>query len=42
MLAAIIATEKSGRYFIKLYGTKKTIAANEKAFRAMVQSLDVK
>ncbi|MBW3597616.1 MAG: hypothetical protein KY475_10110 [Planctomycetes bacterium] len=41
MLAAIIATEQSGRYFVKLYGPKKTIAANEKAFRAMVESLDV-
>lgn len=40
MLGAIIATEKSGRYFVKFYGPKKTIAANEKAFRAMIESLD--
>jgi hypothetical protein len=42
MLAAIIATEKSGQYFVKLYGPKKTIAANEKAFRAFVETLEVK
>jgi len=42
MLAAIIPTEKSGQYFVKLYGPKKTIAANEKAFRAFVESLEVK
>ncbi len=42
MLAAIISTEKSGRYFFKLYGPKKTVAAQEDAFRAMIQSLDVK
>ncbi len=42
MLAAIIATEKSGHYFVKFYGPKKTVAANEEAFRAMIESLDVK
>jgi hypothetical protein len=42
MLAAIVSTENSGRYFIKLTGPQKTIAANEEAFRKMIESLDVK
>jgi hypothetical protein len=42
MLAAIVSTKDSGRYFIKLYGPRKTIGANEDAFRKMVESLDVK
>lgn len=42
MLGAIITTEKSGQYFIKFYGPKKTVAENEKAFRSLVGSLDVK
>jgi hypothetical protein len=42
MLAAIISTENSGRYFVKLYGPQKTIAANEEAFRKMIGSLNVK
>jgi hypothetical protein len=42
MLAAIISTKDAGRYFLKLYGPKETIAANEKAFRRLVESLDVK
>jgi hypothetical protein len=42
MLAAIIVTEKAGKYFVKFYGPEKTVAANEKAFRAMMDSLKVK
>ena len=42
MLGAIITTEKLGDYFIKLYGPKATVAANEEALREMVKSLEVK
>ena len=42
MLGAIIVTEKMGRYFLKLYGPKATVAANEKAFLAVVESLQVR
>jgi hypothetical protein len=41
MLAAIIETEKAGNYFFKFYGPKATVAANEKAFRELVDSLKV-
>jgi hypothetical protein len=41
MLGAIAVT-KSGNYFLKLYGPKTTIGENEKAFRAMVESMQVK
>ena len=41
MLGAICLT-KSGNYFLKLYGPKATIGENEKAFRAMVESMKVK
>ncbi|HEX7446219.1 MAG TPA: hypothetical protein VF306_01670 [Pirellulales bacterium] len=43
MLAAIIETtqqgKKTGNYFIKLIGPRKTIADNQKAFDAMIDSL---
>ena len=43
MLAAIIETtqkgKKTGNYFIKLIGPRKTIADNQKAFDAMIESL---
>ena len=44
MLAAIVSVGKkqgapAGNYFIKFYGPKKTVAANEKAFTAMIESL---
>ena len=42
MLAAIIVTEKSGKYFVKFYGPQKTVEANKKAFRAMIESLKMK
>lgn len=42
MLGAIVQTKKSGNYFLKFYGPEKTITENEKAFRAMVDSLSVK
>ncbi|NUQ65283.1 MAG: hypothetical protein HUU20_22685 [Pirellulales bacterium] len=38
MLAAIVPTSQ-GNYFIKLYGPKKTIAANEKAFAKMIEGI---
>lgn len=41
MLAAIVVTEKSGLVFLKFYGPKATVAANEKAFTDMLQSLQV-
>lgn len=39
MLGAIIATEKLGRYYVKFYGPRRTVAANEKAFQELVDSL---
>jgi hypothetical protein len=42
MLAAIIQTKKDGNYFLKLYGPKATMAENEKAFRELVDSMQVK
>lgn len=42
MLAAIVVTEKSGQHFLKLYGPKATIAAQEKAFQEMLNTLKVK
>ena len=42
MLGAIIVTEKSGNYFVKYYGPKATVAKNEKLFKEMVDSLQVK
>ncbi len=41
MLGAIISTEKRGQYFVKMYGPRKTIAANEKAFNEMINTLKV-
>ena len=41
MLSAIVVTENHGQQFVKLYGPRKTIAANEKAFIAFIQSLKV-
>ena len=46
MLAAIVETtqkgKKTGNYFIKLVGPRKTIEENEEAFDAMIDSLKVK
>ncbi len=42
MMAVIVATEKDGNYFIKLYGPKKTIAANEEGFTKMIEGLKAK
>ena len=42
MLAAIIVTEKSGNYFVKFYGPKATVAANEDAFKKMIDGIKVK
>ncbi len=41
MLAAIIVTDY-GRYYVKMYGPAKTIAENEKPFRAFIESLAIK
>lgn len=41
LLGAIIVTDH-GQYFVKFYGPKKTVDANEKAFGEMVNSLEVK
>ena len=41
MLAAIVVTTDHGQQFIKLYGPRKTISANEKAFQKFVNSLTV-
>lgn len=41
LLGAIIATEKAGTYYVKFYGKAKTVAANEKAFKTMIESLAV-
>lgn len=42
MLGAIVVTDKLGNYFIKYYGPKDTVAANEKLFKEMVNSLEMK
>lgn len=42
MLGAIIKSEKAGQYFIKFTGPKATVEHNEKAFKSMVDSLEVK
>jgi hypothetical protein len=42
MLGAIIQSKEKGNYFLKLYGPKATIDANEKGFQEMVKSLKVK
>ena len=41
MLSAIVVTEKSGLVFLKFYGPKATVEANEKAFNEMLQSLQM-
>jgi len=42
MLAAIVNAGKLGSYYVKFYGPAKTIAANEKAFESMIESLKLK
>src|SRR5262245_11171257 len=42
MLGAIIQTKDRGNYFLKLYGPKATIDANETGFQEMVKSLKLK
>ena len=42
MLGAIIETKKYGLQFVKLYGERKTISANEQAFKEMLSSLKIK
>ena len=40
VLAAILVTTQ-GRYYIKMYGPQATVAAHEKAFQAMVKTLQI-
>jgi hypothetical protein len=42
MLGAIIVTEKAGQQFIKCYGPKATIDANEEAIKKMLDGLKTK
>jgi hypothetical protein len=42
MLAAIIATESSGHYFIKLYGPREAVDAQEEAFLEMIEKAEIK
>jgi len=42
MLAAIVVTENLGQYFLKFYGPRRTIAAQEDAFQKLLESLTVK
>jgi hypothetical protein len=42
MLGAIIENKTAGNYFLKLYGPKATIEANEKPFQDFVNSLKAK
>jgi len=42
LVGAIFETKKTGRIFVKFYGPEKTIVKHEKAFNAMVESLQVK
>ncbi|WP_254510472.1 hypothetical protein [Anatilimnocola floriformis] len=42
MLAAIVQTKDAGNYFLKFYGPKATVTENEKAFRDLVDSMQVK
>ena len=42
MIAAIVQTKSEGNYFLKFYGPKATVTENEKAFRDLVDSMQVK
>ena len=42
MLGAIIEMKSGGLYFVKFYGPEKTVAANEKGFEGLLQSLESK
>ena len=39
MLGAIIETDKIGSYYVRFYGPRQTVQANEKAFLGMIESL---
>ena len=41
MLAAIIATESLGNYFVKFYGPAEIVKQNEESFGAFIESLKV-
>jgi hypothetical protein len=42
MLSAIIATRDQGHYFIKMYGPRKTVDAQQEAFEQMVASVQAR
>jgi hypothetical protein len=42
MLAAIVPTKSPVSFFLKFYGPKATVAANEKAFMELVNSMEMK
>ena len=42
VLGAIIVTQNRGQYFVKFYGPQATVSAHEKAFREMLNSLQVR
>ena len=41
MLGAIIVTPKQGRYFVKMYGPEKTVAAHAAAFGKLIDSIEL-
>ena len=41
MLGAIIETANDGRYFVKLYGPRKTIDKQAAQFKKMIQGVKV-
>jgi hypothetical protein len=42
VLGAIIVTQNRGQYFVKFYGPQATVSAHDKAFREMLNSLQVR
>lgn len=42
MLGAVIVTQDSGSYFVKLYGPEQTVASGEASFMALLDSLQSK
>jgi hypothetical protein len=41
LLGAIFVTEKQGAYYVKFYGPRVTVAANEEVFNKLLESLKV-
>ena len=42
LVAAIIETNNLGSFYLKFYGPEKTVTANEKAFKSIIDSLEIK